>query len=237
MVDLRAGLGDATSGSATVIDLRDAYVPDRRRAEPVIPSVVLHLQRQWSRGMVAVAVVVAMVAAVAGLTAGRLTGVRPALSAVERGFLQAMLDHHDQTVRMALTVQARSKIGVVGQDAAELVSRQRYEIGVMETMLADAGYERDGSDRVVLDWNATNLADPPAPGVSLAVLEDAEGTAFDRLYLSEMRAHQEAGGGLAGYAALRSDHAAVRSLALNIGAAESSGAAECTYLLRTFGFE
>jgi uncharacterized protein (DUF305 family) len=239
VVDRWQGLGGPASTSATVIDLTDSYVPDRRRSGTAGPLVVFHRPRQWSRGMVLVAVIVAMMGVVAGLTTGRLTSRAPSLSPLDRGFLDAMLDHHDETVRLASAVQARSDIGVIREDAAEIVARHRYENGVMETMLADAGYQRHDANGIALTWIEPGTSSPSTVSAltPLAVIESAHGATFDRLYLNAMRARQKGGIDLASFEAEQTDHPVLHSLALTIESAEKADAEETAYLLHTFGFE
>ena len=74
-------------------------------------------------------------------------------NAVDVGFLQDMIDHHDQAVTMAMAVIGRPSDPTTQSFAREVVIYQRWEVGVMDTLLADWGKppwrrqsHRDGVD-------------------------------------------------------------------------------------------
>ena len=69
---------------------------------------------------------------------GYLVGDResgPPTSAVDTGFLQDMIDHHEQAVTMASLANGSASNPVVRHLAREVLIEQRYEIGLMDGYL------------------------------------------------------------------------------------------------------
>lgn len=149
-----------------------------------------------------------------GASGGYLVGLRsaperPKSGPVDEGFLQDMLDHHDQSVELALVAAERASDPQVRARAREVLVFQRREIGLMEAALAQRGVTRPDVDRDVMGW-----MDRPVPFVRMAglvsqsdvdALATMTGPEVDRRFLELMIEHQGGEVEMAGYAA---DHAA-----------------------------
>src|SRR5690349_8066877 len=125
-----SGPGDgAPAGSSPPDDPgpgAEVDVADGPRRPPPLPTWLTVL------GVAAVAVVCLL----AGLTLGRLDP--PGGSSVDVGFLQDMIDHHDQGVAMGLIVAAAGPDvdASVRRFAREVIVEQRWELGKMDAWLA-----------------------------------------------------------------------------------------------------
>jgi uncharacterized protein (DUF305 family) len=135
------------------------------------------------------------------------TSTRP--TEVDLGFINDMLDHHDQAVEMSvITLGLPGVSGNVKNFATEVLLQQRYEIGLLEAKLDAWGVERAEPDRQAMRWMgmATSVATMPgmASRSELDQLSSAAGVDADRWFLTLMRAHHEGGVHMAEYAM---DHA------------------------------
>src|SRR6185436_13410538 len=88
---------------------------------------------------------------------GYFVGVRvnessDSLSAVDVGFLQDMIDHHDQAVELSLLELSDGSDPTARHFAQETIIFQRREIGIMETLLANGGEIRGEVPRDVMGW-------------------------------------------------------------------------------------
>jgi uncharacterized protein (DUF305 family) len=124
---------------------------------------------------------------------------------VDQGFVNDMLDHHDQAVEMSLITLDRPGISAaVKHFATEVVVFQRYEIGLLEGRLDVWGMERGAEDRAAMAWMGmrTNVAAMPgmASSEDLLRLKSATGVAADREFLTLMRAHHKGGVHMAEFA-------------------------------------
>lgn len=153
---------------------------------------------------------------------GYLIGVRTSetpTSSVDVGFLNDMSDHHDQAVTMALLALERSEDQVVRGFAQDVLVFQRSELGAMSVYLADQGADRAAFDaeRTAMEWMGMPTALSSMPGMAteedLALLKEADGEAFDLLFLELMGAHHEGGIHMSGFAAANADDTRVRALA------------------------
>lgn len=166
-------------------------------------------------------VLVALVAAVAflggavGYTLGR--GRPPAASSADVGFLQDMILHHEQAVRIAATGAAVATESTVRHFSREVLIFQQYEIGLMEAWLQRWGYPRVADRGMVMGWMGHPV--PPEEMAGLATddeleqLERASGRDVDALFLQLMTEHHRGGVHMAEAAGSRVRDAAVRDLA------------------------
>jgi uncharacterized protein (DUF305 family) len=153
---------------------------------------------------------------------GYLIGVRGSeapSSSVDVGFLNDMSDHHDQAVTMALLALERSEDQVVLGFAQDVLVFQRSELGAMSVYLADQGATRASFDpeRTAMEWMGMPTTLSSMPGMAtdedLALLQAAEGEAFDLLFLELMGAHHEGGIHMSEFAAANAEDPRVRALA------------------------
>ena len=127
------------------------------------------------------------------------------MNAVDVGFLQDMLDHHDQALLISNLYLDGSPDGDAAPYAREVIMFQTRDIGWMEDWLADDGYARGEPDRTAMVW-----MDEPTPVAEmrgmqtperLRELADADGTDADRLFFDIMTDHHLGGVHMADHAA------------------------------------
>jgi len=166
--------------------------------------------------------IVVLVAALAFLAGagGYLLGDRtsgPPDSAVDTGFLQDMIVHHEQAVSMASLSAATASDEVVRHMAREVLIGQRYEIGLMDAYLQAREEDRGEADREAMAWMGRGMALADMPGLAtpgqLDELRTAEPDAENLLFLELMTAHHRGGIDMAEYAARNAEDPRVRRLA------------------------
>jgi uncharacterized protein (DUF305 family) len=171
----------------------------------------------WPRWQIVTVVVALLV--VAGLLgfvlADRTAG--PPTSAVDEGFLQDMIDHHDQAVSMASIGDARATDPIVRHMARDVLINQRYEIGLMDGYLDERDVRRGDPDRDdAMDWMGPPYPADGMPGMATEAqideLQEAEGVEVDRLFLELMQAHHRGGIDMAEYAARHAEDPDIREL-------------------------
>jgi uncharacterized protein (DUF305 family) len=127
------------------------------------------------------------------------------MNAVDVGFLQDMLDHHDQALLISNLYLEAEPQGGAAPYAREVIMFQTRDIGWMEDWLADEGYARGAPDRMAMVW-----MDDPTPVAEmtgmqsperLQELSDASGTEADRLFFEIMSDHHLGGVHMADHAA------------------------------------
>jgi uncharacterized protein (DUF305 family) len=127
------------------------------------------------------------------------------MNAVDIGFLQDMLDHHDQALLISNLYLDDNADGDAAPYAREVIMFQERDIGWMEDWLAEEGYARGEPDRVAMVW-----MDEPTPVAEmrgmqtaerLQELADASGTEADRLFFEIMTDHHLGGVHMADHAA------------------------------------
>ena len=163
------------------------------------------------------------------------------LSAIDVGFLQDMLDHHDQAVELALLELANGEDPTARDFAQETIIFQRREIGIMERLLEEHGAERGDVPRDVMSWMnmTTPLTDMQgmASAAQIDELANARGTEADRLFLELMREHHLGGTHMADYAAGLGSNERVKELALQIAEYQRIEVNEYTQLMQRLGFD
>ncbi len=155
---------------------------------------------------------------------------------IDRGFVDDMLDHHDQAVEMSLITLERPGISsVVKHFATEVIVFQRYEVGQLESRLDAWGLERGEDDRVAMAWMGmgTKVADMPgmATAADLDRLQKAEGVNANREFLTLMRAHHNGGIHMAEYARQQATDSDVQLLATRMATNQKQEVAEYTQAL------
>lgn len=119
----------------------------------------------------------------------------PGWSHADLAFLQMMVPHHRQALEMAALAPDRAASPAVLALAERIRAAQAPEILLMAGWLSDRGVEvpRAGDDPALWDHGAhghDGMAGMLSPA-ELAALADAEGNAFDRLFLTGMVRHHE----------------------------------------------
>jgi uncharacterized protein (DUF305 family) len=182
-----------------------------------------------------------LVGAVGYLIGVRTTESEGDLSAIDVGFLQDMLDHHDQAVELALLELANGEDPTARDFAQETIIFQRREIGIMERLLEEHGETRGAIPRDVMGWMSmtTPLAEMQgmASDAEIEELRQARGAEADRLFLQLMREHHQGGTHMADYAAGLGSNERVRELARQIAEYQRIEVREYTQLMQRLGFE
>jgi len=173
-------------------------------------------------------------------TAGSAWRDRP--NAVDVGFSQDMIDHHDQAVSMALALLGKDDIDVSVRTAAtEVLIFQRWETGIMDTYLAGWNEPRGDLDRSAMNWMGMVSAVGSMPGMQseakMDELRAAQGRQAEQLFLSMMREHHLGGVHMGQYAAEHASDGDVRELAARMARYQQVEANEYTALLQRLGLE
>ena len=168
-------------------------------------------------------------------TAG--SGWRDRANAVDVGFSQDMIDHHDQAVSMALALLGKDDIDVSVRTAAtEVLIFQRWETGIMDTYLADWNEPRGDLDRSAMNWMDMVSAVGSMPGMQTEARMDelraSQGRQAEQLFLSMMREHHLGGVHMGQYAAEHASNGDVRELAARMARYQQVEANEYTAMLQ-----
>ena len=146
-------------------------------------------------------------------------------SAVDVGFLQDMIDHHDQAVQMALIELSNGSSSVPRNFAGDVIASQRYEIGLMDARLQDWNVTRGAPTRDVMTWMGMRVAHQDMPGLASRASIDALGRAMgsdaDALFFRLMIEHHKGGIHMADYAAAHAHDGRVRDLAKRMSQTQS----------------
>ncbi len=127
------------------------------------------------------------------------------MNAVDVGFLQDMLDHHEQALTISNLYLDNQPQGDAAPYAREVIMFQTRDLGWMNDWLAEEGYAPGAPDRTAMVW-----MDEPTPVAEmtgmqtperLQELSDARGAEADRLFFEIMSAHHLGGAHMADHAA------------------------------------
>ena len=142
------------------------------------------------------------------------------MNSVDIGFLQDMLDHHDQALLISNLYLDDNSDGDAAPYAREVIMFQERDIGWMEDWLAEDGYTRGEADRMAMVW-----MDEPTPVAEmrgmqsperLQELADASGTEADRLFFEIMTDHHLGGVHMADHAAANGARAEITEFAESV---------------------
>lgn len=190
------------------------------------------------RGVVAllVAALVFLGGAV-GYTLGR--GRPPGASSADVRFLQDMILHHEQAVRIATTAVTTASDSAVRHFAREVVIFQQYEIGLMEGWLQRWDQPRVPDRETVMEWMGHEIPATAMPGLAsdeaLAAYEQAAGREVDAGFLRLMTVHHRGGVHMAEAARSRVGDSAVRELAERMATNQRTEIAEYQQLAQRLG--
>ena len=119
------------------------------------------------------------------------------MNTVDVGFLQDMLDHHDQALLISNLYLDDQPQGDAAPYAREVIMFQTRDIGWMEDWLAEEGYSRGAPDRTAMEWMGEPTPVAEMPGMQtperLQELADATGAEQDRLWFEIMTDHHFGG--------------------------------------------
>lgn len=146
---------------------------------------------------IGVAVVVGLFAAAAIWASGGDDEPEAPMNATDVGFLQDMLDHHDQALLISDIYLENNADGGAAPYAREVIMYQTRDIGWMEEWLAEEGYERGAPDRTAMEWMGEPSPVAEMTGMQtperLQELADARGDAADVLFFEIMTDHHLGG--------------------------------------------
>ncbi|HSP27889.1 MAG TPA: DUF305 domain-containing protein [Ilumatobacteraceae bacterium] len=127
------------------------------------------------------------------------------MNAVDVGFLQDMLDHHDQALLISNLYLDNNSQDDAAPYAREVIMFQTRDIGWMEDWLAEEDYSRAAPDRTAMVWMNEPTPVAEMTGMQtperLQELSDARGTEADRLFFEIMSDHHLGGVHMADHAA------------------------------------
>jgi uncharacterized protein (DUF305 family) len=136
-------------------------------------------------------------AGVVGYVIGTARSEPKAPSPADAGFLRDMIAHHEQAVEMSQIVLAGDLPPGARSFALEVVSDQRYEIGLMESTLRMWGEPLVDDDGRAMGWMDHEVDVDRMPGLAteeeLSALGDLRGDAAASRWIELMTAHHEGG--------------------------------------------
>lgn len=166
------------------------------------------------------ALVAAAIVVVAMFTAGRwAANDEPveSLGVVDVGFMQDMIDHHEQALLISNTYLANNPDGDAAPYAREVVLFQERDIARMETWLADDGLVRGDPERTAMTWMGMGSPVGEMPGMQdparIEELGRSVGADADRLFFAMMSDHHLGGAHMADTAATGANRSEIREFA------------------------
>jgi uncharacterized protein (DUF305 family) len=165
----------------------------------------------------------------------------PGPDSADVGFVQDMLTHHDQALRVAVLTAARGENPTVRSLALDVVAFQQYEIGVMTQMLDDWGYTRADRSDEAMGWMGMPVPVDQMPGLltdeQLDEVSQAEGADIDALFLEYMAEHHRGGLHMAQAGAERANDPDVAALAARIERNQAAEINEYRLLAQELGLD
>jgi uncharacterized protein (DUF305 family) len=139
----------------------------------------------------------------------------PGRGSADVGFLYDMVNHHNQAVSMARIELVRGQVDDVKVFAQEIVQGQSYEIGLMDQMLDEWGYELEDTPETAMEWMDHPTSPDAMPGMAspaeLELLRTAPDA--DAVFLALMADHHAGAVDMAERASREAGDADVRALA------------------------
>lgn len=141
----------------------------------------------------------------------------PDESSADVGFLQDMLDHHEQALTLSAWELQNGTTPAAQMFAREVMQQQSWEMGQMQRQLDQWGYARQDRSPMAMDWMGMATAPDEMPGLAsdaeLEALREAEGAEADALFMALMEDHHRGGVSMAAAAAEQASDPWVRDLA------------------------
>lgn len=124
-------------------------------------------------------------------------GRGPDPDSADVGYLQDMISHHEQALKMSMLELSNGQESGVQVFAREILQFQSYEIGLMEARLRDWGYVRANRSDTAMAWMGMPTPVENMPGLAteeqMSRLREAQGVDADRLFLEMMAGHHRGG--------------------------------------------
>jgi uncharacterized protein (DUF305 family) len=160
------------------------------------------------RGVMIAMAAVVVVGLFAGAAIWALQGDDEAplpMNAVDVGFLQDMIDHHEQALLISNLYLDGNADRPAGPYAREVIMFQERDLGWMRDWLAEEGYAPGEPDRTAMEWMGEPTPVAEMRGMQspqrLQELADATGEEADRLFFEIMTDHHFGGVHMADHAA------------------------------------
>jgi uncharacterized protein (DUF305 family) len=129
----------------------------------------------------------------------------PPMNAVDVGFLQEMIDHHEQALVISNLYLDGQPDGPASAYANEVIMFQERDLGWMRDWLDEEGYAPGNPDRTAMAWMNEPVPVAEMPGMQtqerLDELANATGSEADRLFFEIMTDHHLGGVHMAEHAA------------------------------------
>lgn len=141
----------------------------------------------------------------------------PGADSVDEGFYQDMISHHEQALELSSLALTNADDPTARSFAAEVLTFQSMEIGMMERTLNEWGTSRRNRSETVMAWMGMPTPVESMPGMAteeqMAEMRAARGAEADALFLELMAAHHVGGVHMAEFAESEADDESVRELA------------------------
>jgi uncharacterized protein (DUF305 family) len=188
---------DAASGADSGVDSGE-----------VVQTIPDDVADKLLRGVMIAMAAVVVVGLFAGAAIWALQGddEPPApMNAVDVGFLQDMIDHHEQALLISELYLEHQPRGPAAGAANEVLMFQTRDLGWMRDWLAEESYAPGEPDRMAMEWMGEPTPVAEMPGMQtperLQELSEARGADADRLFFEIMIDHHFGGVHMADHAA------------------------------------
>ncbi len=143
-------------------------------------------------------------------------------SNVDSGFLADMTDHHQGAINLAFEYLHNESSPVIGNIAREIITDQSSQIGLMNSLLGEAGNPSTVGDGIAMDWMGETVPSSEMPGLATQAqfdeLRAATGLEADDLFTRLMIQHHAAGVAMSDEAAAQGENDRVRRFARGVAA-------------------
>jgi uncharacterized protein (DUF305 family) len=206
-------------GSASEAGATERAVRADDLADPVSDAAIQRMLR-IVLVVLATAVVTGLFAAAAIWALGANDEPPPPMNAVDVGFLQDMIDHHEQALVISNVYLDGNETRPAAPYAREVIMFQERDLGWMRDWLAEEGYPEGEPDRIAMQW----MDDPTPVGEMrgmqtperLQELADATGDDADRLFFVIMTDHHLGGVHMADHAAANGQRPEITDFAASV---------------------
>jgi len=164
----------------------------------------------------------------------------PAQDSADVGFLQDMIDHHEQAVQLGLVASDSATDHTVKHFGIEAIVAQQYEVGYMTSLLEDWGYGTGDADRDAMAWMGMPTSVEQMPGMAstqeMAEFRKSTGSDVDITFMRLMIAHHRGGVHMAEDAMANATDERVRALAARMAKNQRAEIAEYEARAEKLGF-
>ena len=189
-------------------ELDDQTSPSRGSDDDVEQTISDEAAQRLLKGVVVVIAAIVVIGLFAGAAIWALQGddePQAPMNAVDVGFLQDMLDHHEQALLISNLYIDNNPDGDAVPYAEEVIMLQTRDMGWMRDWLAEEGYAPGAPDRTAMQWMNEPVPVAEMTGMQtperLQELTDARGAEADRLFFEIMTDHHLGGVHMADHAA------------------------------------